>query len=206
MAIVTHLNESYECSKALKGDDYIHLLDANGLMIAAFDGVSNFDNFYISDGSWTTPKSDDSCNIAVVREDGTIGKGNHKCSDIKPENVVNCYSSATQSTISVSGTYTTTYSLIGSPFTFAVLNASLATGQVMGATNNRRITFTNITRDSATESNINIATFSVAENGKTLKLTSSVKITITKSSSGSGSITYSEGASVTFGIVKTLLM
>lgn len=50
MAIVTYLGESYECSRALKGSDYIHLLDANNEMIAAFDGVTSFDDFYISDG------------------------------------------------------------------------------------------------------------------------------------------------------------
>lgn len=206
MPKVYFCDDAYECAVALKGNDYVHLLDASGCMIAAFDAVASFDDFVIEDGDWTAPKSNDSCNIAVVREDGTIGKGSHKCSDIKSENVVNCYSDAKQNPIAINGTYTTTYSLIGSPFTFAVLNASLATGQVMGSSGNRRISFTNITRDSATESNINIATFSVAENGKTLKLTSSVKIAITKSSSGSVSIGYTDGASVTFGIVKTLLM
>lgn len=82
MATVTYLGESYECSVALKGANYIHLLDAKGYLTAAFDGVSDFSGFTISGGNWTTPASDDNCHLAVIREDGTIGKGSHKCSDI----------------------------------------------------------------------------------------------------------------------------
>lgn len=82
MATVTYLGESYECSVAFRGANYIHLLDANGGMIASFDGITNFSGFTISGGSWTAPASDDDCHIAVIREDGTIGKGGHKCSDI----------------------------------------------------------------------------------------------------------------------------
>jgi len=82
MATVSYLGESYSCSVALKGANYIHLLDENGYLIAAFDGVSNFSSFQISGGNWTVPASDDDCYLAVIREDGTIGKGGHKCSDV----------------------------------------------------------------------------------------------------------------------------
>lgn len=82
MAKVTYLNESYECAVAFKGADYIHLVDSDGNMVASFDGVTDFSGFLISGGSFTTPANDDNCYIAVVREDGTIGKGGHKCSDI----------------------------------------------------------------------------------------------------------------------------
>jgi hypothetical protein len=82
MATVTYLGENYSCSVALKGANYIHLLDENGKMIAAFDGITNFSGFAISGGSWTVPASDDDCYLAVIREDGTIGKGGHKCSDV----------------------------------------------------------------------------------------------------------------------------
>lgn len=81
MATVTYLGESYSCSVALKGADYIHLLDDGGYLIAAFDGITDFSGFSIS-GSWTVPASDDDCYLAVIREDGTIGKGSHKCSDV----------------------------------------------------------------------------------------------------------------------------
>ena len=80
MATVTYLGENYECAVAIKGDDYIHLLDENGVMVAAFDGVTNFSNFMISGANWTTPKKDENCFVAVVRDDGTIGKGGHQCS------------------------------------------------------------------------------------------------------------------------------
>ena len=82
MATVTYLNESYECAVAFNGADYIHLVDANGDMVASFDGVTDFSGFTISGGNWTTPASNDDCYLAVIREDGTIGKGGHKCSDI----------------------------------------------------------------------------------------------------------------------------
>lgn len=82
MATVTYLGENYSCSVALKGENYIHLLDSGGYLIAAFDGITNFSGFTISSGSWTTPASDDHCYLAVIREDGTIGKGSHRCSDV----------------------------------------------------------------------------------------------------------------------------
>ena len=82
MATVSYLNESYPCSVALKGADYIHLLDVGGYLIAAFDGITNFSGFTISGGSWTIPASDDDCYLAVIRKDGTIGKGGHRCSDV----------------------------------------------------------------------------------------------------------------------------
>ena len=86
MATVTFLGETYECATALKGADYIHLLDANGVMIAAFDGVTNFDAFTITAGSWTMPTAEGECFLAVMKDDGTIGKGGHKCCDLLTTN------------------------------------------------------------------------------------------------------------------------
>lgn len=82
MITVTFNNIAHNCAVAYKGADYIHLVDSDGNMVASFDGVTDFSAFLISGGSFTTPASDDNCYIAVVREDGTIGKGGHKCSDI----------------------------------------------------------------------------------------------------------------------------
>lgn len=88
--VVKYLDNSIECATALKGDNYVHLLDANGDMIAAFDEVSDFSGFKISGGNWTTPTDNHHCYIAVVRDDGTIAKGGHKCSDIQQrDRVVN---------------------------------------------------------------------------------------------------------------------
>lgn len=82
MATVTYLDESYSCATALKGSDYVHLLDSNGEMIAAFDGVKDFSGFSITEGDWTSPTDDHNCYVAVVKDDGSMGKGGHKCSDI----------------------------------------------------------------------------------------------------------------------------
>lgn len=82
MAVVTFLNNSIECATALKGSDYIHLLDADGVMIAAIDGITDFTGFAISDGEWTTPTAEHNCYLAVIRDDGTIGKGGHRCCDV----------------------------------------------------------------------------------------------------------------------------
>ena len=75
MPTVTYNDSSYTCTTALKGADYIHLLDGSGKMIAAFDGITDFTGFTITDGSWTTPTALKDSYMAVVRDDGVIVKG-----------------------------------------------------------------------------------------------------------------------------------
>ena len=82
MANVRYMGVDYPCATALKGADYVHLVDANGKMIAAFDGVSDFSGFSITSGSWTTPAADNNCFVAVMKDDGMIGKGGHRCCDL----------------------------------------------------------------------------------------------------------------------------
>lgn len=82
MITVTFLDETYECTTALKGSDYIHLLDSDGGMVASFDGVTDFSDFEISNGEWTTPMSEHDCHVAIIREDGTIAKGAHTCKEL----------------------------------------------------------------------------------------------------------------------------
>lgn len=82
MPTLTYLGETYECATAIKGADYIHLLDENGVMIATFDEITSFSGFKLTNGSYTSPTADMNCYLAIVRDDGTIGKGGHKCSDI----------------------------------------------------------------------------------------------------------------------------
>lgn len=82
MATVIFNGQSFSCATAIKGADYIHLLDASGLMIAAFDGVTDFSAFSISDGSWKTPTPENECYMAVIKDGGTIGKGGHRCNEI----------------------------------------------------------------------------------------------------------------------------
>lgn len=80
MATVTYNGETFSCVTALKGADYVHLLDSEGIMVAAFDGVEDFSLFTISDGDWTDPTPAHDCSIAVVGDDGVIRKGGHPCS------------------------------------------------------------------------------------------------------------------------------
>lgn len=82
MATVTHLGVDYLCAAAIKGDDYIHLLNKDGEMTVTFDGITDFSGFSITDGDWTSPTADHDCYVAVVKDDGMMGKGGHKCSDL----------------------------------------------------------------------------------------------------------------------------
>lgn len=82
MTTVTHMGVDYVCAAAIKGDDYIHLLNEDGEMTVAFDGISDFKDFSITDGEWVTPTPEEDCYVAVVKDDQTMGKGGHKCSDL----------------------------------------------------------------------------------------------------------------------------
>lgn len=95
MAILTYLNTEYVCDTAIKGTDYIHLVDAEGCMIAAFDGITDFSAFSISDGDFTDAMDHNDCYVAVIREDGTVAKGGHKCRDIAPVQVAELPESGT---------------------------------------------------------------------------------------------------------------
>lgn len=82
MPTLTYLGETYDCTTAIKGPDYIHLLDANGVLTAAFDRITSFTGFTLANGSYTTPTADQNCYLAVIRDDGTIGKGGHTCATV----------------------------------------------------------------------------------------------------------------------------
>jgi hypothetical protein len=43
-----------QCTKAVKGADYIRLYDGENL-IASFDGISDFGGYTIDGGEWETP-------------------------------------------------------------------------------------------------------------------------------------------------------
>ena len=88
MALVTYLDTQYPCTTAIKGEDYIHLLDERGRLRTAFDGISDFSDFSITDGDWTSPTPEEDCCVAVVKDDGLMGKGGLKCSDILTKNDV----------------------------------------------------------------------------------------------------------------------
>lgn len=82
MAIVKHMGVEYPCSKAVRGTNYIHLLNEKGKIVVAFDGVSDFSGFSITGGSWVMPTAEDDCYVAVVKDDGTMGKGSHRCCNL----------------------------------------------------------------------------------------------------------------------------
>lgn len=82
MATVKYGDLSFWCETAIKGEDYVHLLDSEGNMIVAFDGVQYLSDFTITNGSWTEPTPEHECYVAVMKDDGTIGKGGHKCCDL----------------------------------------------------------------------------------------------------------------------------
>lgn len=82
MITINFCNMTFTCDKAIKGSDYVHLVDADGNLTACFEGVTDFGQFTISGGSWTTAPSNDSCELAVVGADGVIRKSTKKASDI----------------------------------------------------------------------------------------------------------------------------
>lgn len=82
MPSLVYLEQTYDCATAIKGDDYIHLLDDNGCMVASFDGITDFSEFTLQNGTYTSPTADHDCYVAVMRDDGTLGKGGHTCADI----------------------------------------------------------------------------------------------------------------------------
>lgn len=101
MATVNFLGISYPCARALMGNDYIHLLDERGVMVTAFDGIVDFSGFTITDGEWETPKAEDDCYLAVIKEDGSIGKGGHRCCDISKPTLLASGSAAPNGTLQI---------------------------------------------------------------------------------------------------------
>lgn len=84
MATISFNGVSYTCAKAIKGADYIHLLDDNNELVVSFEGIANFDAFVVSDGTWTEAAAADECNLVTMGEDGMLHRCAHKCSDIVP--------------------------------------------------------------------------------------------------------------------------
>lgn len=57
---VHFLDKVIDCEKAVKGSDFVHLLDSNGGVIASCEGVSDFSLFSIEGGEWSQPEYTDS--------------------------------------------------------------------------------------------------------------------------------------------------
>lgn len=56
MAVITYLGESYTVDHAVKGANYIHGYDAEGIMVVSFEGVTNFSDFTYS-GTYMNPET-----------------------------------------------------------------------------------------------------------------------------------------------------
>ena len=46
----------YEADKAIKGPDYVHLLDTSGNITASFEGISDFSGYELLEGEWSEPE------------------------------------------------------------------------------------------------------------------------------------------------------
>ena len=53
MVIIQHNGIKYECTLAIRGSDYVHLLDKGCCMLAQFNGVTDFSAFTFEMGRWT---------------------------------------------------------------------------------------------------------------------------------------------------------
>lgn len=84
MITVTYKDDTYECATALRGDNYIHLLDESNALIVIFEGIVDFSCFSIENGDWTYASDPDECLVAVIHTDGKVTAGSHKCKDITP--------------------------------------------------------------------------------------------------------------------------
>ena len=82
MITVTCHGREHQCATAIKGAYYIHLLDENGRMTVAFDGISDFSAFEISGGDWTTASATEDCYVVVIGSDGVPKKSTVKLCDI----------------------------------------------------------------------------------------------------------------------------
>lgn len=111
MPIVHYGGNSYSCATALKGEDYIRLLDENNVLIVAFEKVANFSLFTIESGEWAAPQPEKECPLVIRGSDGISRPSKMKLGDIgggdwnqnnanSPDYIKNriCYEETTSST------------------------------------------------------------------------------------------------------------
>ena len=66
MITVTYNNIRYECTVAIRGATYIHLLDNAGYAIKIFSDVTDFSAFTIEGGTWTVPSVAYDCYVETL--------------------------------------------------------------------------------------------------------------------------------------------
>lgn len=72
MPTIKYNNESFECSKAIRGVDYIKLLDSAGNEICLFGGIHDFSMFEIADGDWSAPGGYEEIRASAYLSNGTL--------------------------------------------------------------------------------------------------------------------------------------
>lgn len=73
MIKVTFGENTYECSRAVRGVNYIRLYDENNILIVSFEGVSDTTQFIIKDGEWESGVSSSVVTgSASLADDGTL--------------------------------------------------------------------------------------------------------------------------------------
>lgn len=82
MPTLNYLGHSFPCATAIKGDNYIHLLNADGVMVAAFDNIIDFSGFTLVNGSYTSPTAVQERLVAVVSNDGAVGPSERRLCDL----------------------------------------------------------------------------------------------------------------------------
>ena len=82
MPTLKYQGDSYDCATAIKGPDYIHLLDENGMAVVAFDHIIDFSSFTLTNGSYTSPTAVQERPVAVVRDDGAVGRSERRICDL----------------------------------------------------------------------------------------------------------------------------
>ena len=55
MPTLKYLDNAFDCAIAIKGEDYIHLLDENGALIVSLEGIADFSLFTLVNGEYTAP-------------------------------------------------------------------------------------------------------------------------------------------------------
>lgn len=71
MPIVTYNGESFSCTRAAKGANYIELYDGNDLSVK-FSGIVDFSLFTISDGEWSTPYGSEEVRATATLSEGVL--------------------------------------------------------------------------------------------------------------------------------------
>ncbi len=66
MPILTFHNEQFPCARAQKGKDFVRLLDENNSEIFFADGVSDFSQYFLSDGEWEAPRATVASTVGAI--------------------------------------------------------------------------------------------------------------------------------------------